>query len=202
MSAWGGLLVGRFRVSGEEMGGQVGHESDGAGLGVGGEPAPDLGGRDLGDGKKLLVAHKNTSPIDASDGGSMGMILSRSGRGRRGEVGVAGRGATLARDAIEEQAGQTEPVEIEKVTRLGRGLVVGRGGIVSAAHGDGGMVPVRESDDEIGIEASADLDDLDILSAERVMGMGDGDESRRGLGGGGSVLGAFRSPAGVACHSV
>ena len=67
-----------------------------------------------------------------------------------------------------------------------------RGGPVSAAHGDGGMVPVRESDDEIGIEASADLDDLDLLPAERVMGMGDGDESRRGLGGRGSVLAAFR----------
>ena len=104
---------------------------------------------------------------------------------------VAGRGASLARDAIEEQAGLTEPVEIEEVIRPGRGLAVGRGGPVSAAHGDGGMVPVRESDDEIGIEPSADLDDLDLLSAERVMGMGDGDESRRGLGGGGSVLGAF-----------
>jgi hypothetical protein len=64
------------------------------------------------------------------------------------------------------------------------------------------MVPVRESDDEIGIEASADLDDLELLSAERVMGMGDGDESRRGLGEEGSVLGAFRSPVVVACHPV
>jgi hypothetical protein len=179
-------------MSGEEMGGQVGHESDGAGLGVGGEPVPDLGGRDLGDGKRLLVAHKNTSPIDTGDGGSMGMILSRSGRGRRGEVGVAGRGATLARDAIEEPAGLAEPVEIQEVIRWGWGLAVGRGGPVRAAHGDGDMVTVREADDEIGIEASADLDDLDLLSAKRMMRMGDGDESRRGLGGGGSALEAFR----------
>jgi hypothetical protein len=190
--AWVGLLVGRFLVSYEEMGGQVGHESDGAGLGVGGEPVPDLGGRDLGDGKRLLVAHKNTSPIDTGDGSSVGMILSRPGRVRGGEVGVAGRGSTVARDAIEEQAGLTESVAIQEVIRPGRGLAVGRGGRVSAAHGDGGMVPVRESDDEIGIEASADLDDLDLLSAERVMGMGDGYESRRGLGGGGSVPGASR----------
>jgi hypothetical protein len=191
--AWGGLLVGRFLVSGEEMGGQVGHESDGAGLGVGGEPVPDLGGRDLGDGKRLLVAHKNTSPIDTSDVGSTGMILSRAGGVRGNGVDVAGRGASLARDAIEEQAGLAEPVELEEVIRPGRGLVVvGRGGIVRAAHGDGGMVPVRESDDEIGIEPSAEPDDLDLLSTERVMGMGDGHESRRGLGGGGSVLGAFR----------
>ena len=107
-------------------------------------------------------------------------------------MGVAGRGSTVARDAIEEQAGLTEPVEIEEVIRPWRSLVVVRGGPVGAAHGDGGMVPVRESDDEIGIEASADLDDLELLSAERVMGMGDGYESRRGLGGGGSVPGASR----------
>jgi hypothetical protein len=192
--------VGRFLVSGEEMGGQVGHESDDAGLGLGGEPVPDLGGRDLGDGERLLVAHKNTSPIDTSDGGSVGMILSRFGRGRRGEVGVAGRGAALAGDAIEEQAGLTEPVEIEEVIRPRRGLAVGRGGIVGAAHGDGGMVPVRESDDEIGIEPPAELDDLDLLSVEWVMGMRNGDKSRRGLRGGGSVLGAFRFPADVVCH--
>ena len=183
-SWWHGAdsCVGRFLVLGEEMGGQVGHESDGAGLGIGGEPVPDLGGRDHGDGKRLLAVHKNTSPIDTGDVGSMGMILSRVGRVRGGEVDVAGRRATLARDAIEEQADLTEPVEIEEVIRPGRGLAVGRGGIVRAAHGDGGMVPVRESDDEIGIEPSAELDDLDLLSAERVMRMGDGDESRRGLG--------------------
>jgi hypothetical protein len=44
------------------------------------------------------------------------------------------------------------------------------------------MVPVRESDDEIGVEPAADLDDLDLLSAEWVMRMRDGDESRRRLG--------------------
>jgi hypothetical protein len=200
--AWGGLLRVRSLLSGEEMGGQAGHESDGTGLGVGGEPAPDLGGHDLGDGTRILIIHKNISPIDTDDVGSMGMILSRFGRGRRGEVDVAGRVATLAGDAIEEQADLTEPVEIEEVIRPGRGLAVGSGGIVSAAHGDGGMVPVRESDDEIGIETSADLDDLDLLSTERVMGMGDGDESRRGLGRGGSVLGEFQFPVASACHPI
>ena len=66
--------------------------------------------------------------------------------------------------------------------RPGRGLAFGRRGVVRAAHGDGGMVPVRESDDEIGVEPSAEQDDLDLLSAERVMRMGDGDESQRRLG--------------------
>ena len=44
------------------------------------------------------------------------------------------------------------------------------------------MPSVRESDDEIGIDSPAETDDLDPLSAERVMRMGDGDESRRRLG--------------------
>ena len=65
--------------------------------------------------------------------------------------------------------------------RTRRDLVLGRRGVVRAAHGDGGMVPVRESDDEIGIEPAAELNDLDLLSTKRVMRMSDGDESRRRL---------------------
>ena len=130
----------------------------------------------------LLIVHKTTSPIDAGDVSSMGMILSGAGRARRGGVRVTGGGAILARDAVEEQADLTEPVELQEVIRPGRGLAFGRGGIVGAAHGDGGMVPVRESDDEIGIGASAKQDNLDLLSAEWVMRMGNGDESRRRLG--------------------
>jgi hypothetical protein len=110
------------------------------------------------------------------------MILSKVGRVRGGEMDVTGRRATLATDAIEESADLTEPVEIEEVLRSGRGVVLGRRGVVRAAHGDGSMVPVRESDDEVGIEPASELDDLDLLSAERVMRMGDGDESRRRLG--------------------
>jgi hypothetical protein len=110
---------------------------------------------------------------------STGMILSKVGRVRGSEVDMTGRRATLARDAIEEGADLTESVEIEEVLRRGRGLVLGRGGVVRAAHGDGGMVPVREPDNEIRIEPSAELNDLDLLSAKRVMRMGDGDESRR-----------------------
>ena len=95
---------------------------------------------------------------------------------------MTGLRATLARDVVEEQTDSTKPVEVQEVIRPGWGLAFGRGGIVRAAHGDGGMMPVRESDDEIGIEASAKQDDLDLLSAERVMRMGDGDESQRRLG--------------------
>jgi len=83
---------------------------------------------------------------------------------------------------VEEQTGSTKPVEVQEVIRPRRGLAFGRGGIVRAAHGDGGMAAIRESDDEIGVESSTELDDLDLLSAERVKRMGDGDESQRRLG--------------------
>src|SRR4051794_943481 len=164
------------------MEGQVGHHSDGAGPGIGREPVPDLGGLDRGGGKTPWIVHKNTSPTEANDVSSMGMILSWAGRARRGGVRPTGGGATLARDAVEEQPDLTESVEIQEVIRPGWGLTLGRGGIVRPAHGDGGMMPVRESDDEIGVKSSAEQDDLDLLSAERVMRMGDGDESQRRLG--------------------
>ena len=112
----------------------------------------------------------------------MGPILSRVGRARRGGVRVPGRWATLASDVVEEQTDSTKPVEVQEVIRPRRGLAFGRGGIVRAAHGDGGMAAIRESDDEIGVESSTELDDLDLLSAERVKRMGDGDESQRRLG--------------------
>ncbi len=44
------------------------------------------------------------------------------------------------------------------------------------------MPSVRETDDEIRIVPAAKPDDLDPLAAKRMMGMGDGDESRRRLG--------------------
>jgi hypothetical protein len=44
------------------------------------------------------------------------------------------------------------------------------------------MPSVRETDDEIRIVPAAKTDDLDPLAAKRMMGMGDGDESRRRLG--------------------
>lgn len=164
------------------MRGEVRHQPDGAGLGIGGEPAPDLGGRDQGNRNRLLIVHKNIPQIDVGDFGSMGMILSKVGRVRGVEMGVIVHGAARARDAIEEQADLTEPVEIQEMLRTRWDLVLGRRGVVRAAHGDGGMVPVRESNDEIRIEPSAELDDLDPHSAEWMMRMSDGDESRRSLG--------------------
>ena len=93
-----------------------------------------------------------------------------------------GRVATLAGDPIEEEAYLAKPVEIQEVLWRWWGFVLGRRAVVCAAHGNGGIMTVREPDDEIRIESPAELDDLDLVSAERVMRMGDGDESRKLLG--------------------
>ena len=95
---------------------------------------------------------------------------------------MAGRTPTVSSDAIEEPENLTEAVEVQEVSRRRRGVVLGRSEIIGAAQRDGGMPPVRESDDEIRIDSAAETDDLDPLSAEWMMGMGDGDESRRRLG--------------------
>ena len=107
----------------------------------------------------------------------------------------AGRTPTVVGHALEELEDLTKAVEIEEVIRPRRGIALGWSGIVGSAQGDGGMPPVRESDDEIGIDSPAEQDDLDPLSAERMMRMGDGDESRRWLARGGSAPGAFRASA-------
>jgi hypothetical protein len=98
-------------------------------------------------------------------------------------VGIrAGRTPTVVSHALDESEDLTKAVEIEEVIRSRRGIAVGWGGIVGAGQGDGGMPPVGESDDEIRINSPAEPNDLDALSAERMMRMGDGDESRRRLG--------------------
>jgi len=110
------------------------------------------------------------------------VILIRIGRGRRAIAALTRRGRAVARGAIEELEDLTEAIEIEEVSRRRGRIRFGRSEIIGAAQRDGGMPPVRQSDDEIWINSPAETDDLDPLSAERMMGTGDGDESRRRLG--------------------
>ena len=44
------------------------------------------------------------------------------------------------------------------------------------------MAPVREHDDQVRVVPSAKANNLDALTPKGMMGMGDGDESRRGWG--------------------
>jgi len=95
-------------------------------------------------------------------------------------------------EAIEHLEDLPEAVEIQEVNWPGRGISLREREIIGAAEGDGGMPSVGESDDEIRIDSPPETNDLDALSTKGVMGMGDGDESRRRLGRTGSALGAFR----------
>jgi hypothetical protein len=56
----------------------------------------------------------------------------------------------------------------------------------------GGMAAIGEPDNDVRVFAMTDGDDRQLLSAERMMGMGYGHESRRGLGQWGSALGTCR----------
>ena len=116
------------------------------------------------------------------------MILAGIVRGRRGGVVVSRRGPPLTSDAIEHLEDLTEAVEIEEMLGPRWPLILRRSEIIGVAQGDGDMPPVRESDDELRIRSTPQADDLDLLAPERMMGMGDGDQSRRRLGRRGSAL--------------
>jgi hypothetical protein len=97
-------------------------------------------------------------------------------------VALSGRHLAVSSDAIEELEDLAEAVEIQEVIRPRREIALGRGEIIGAAQGDGGMPSIGKADDEIRVVSAAKPDDLDSLATKRMMGMGDGDESRRRLG--------------------
>ena len=175
----------------DEVGGQARQQLDGGGLVLGSEPVPDLGRRDDEMSRWSLQFHKNISPSETRGVGTMGMILARIARGRRCGV-VVSRGPTLSSEAIEHLEDLTEALEIEEVIGPSWQLILRRSEIIGVAHGHGGMPPVGETDNELRIRATPQADDLDLLAAERMMGMGDGDQSRGRLGRRGSVPWASR----------
>jgi hypothetical protein len=109
-------------------------------------------------------------------------MLPRVAGRRPGRVALGWPRLRPPSDAIEELNGRPQALEVEQVLGRGRGRALGRREVVGAAQCDGGVSSVREPDDEVGIEPASDANDLDALAAEGVMGMGDGDESRRRLG--------------------
>jgi hypothetical protein len=110
------------------------------------------------------------------------VMLPRFGRFRPDGI-VRDRGSAPGLgQPVEQWDDPTQTVEVEQV--LGPGLrgEIRRGGVVRAAQGDGGVAPVWEPDDEVGILPAAKANDLDALTAQGVMRMGDGDESQRRRG--------------------
>ena len=96
--------------------------------------------------------------------------------------GTCGGIATGPAELLDEPDNLKQALDIEEVVGQGRRVVqTRRAGVVGPTHGDGGVAAVRESDDQIWIVPSADADDLDPLTAQRVTGMGDGYGFRRSL---------------------
>lgn len=60
--------------------------------------------------------------------------------------------------------------------------------VIGRTQREGGVGPVRELDNEVGISPLPDADDRDALAAQGVMWMGNGDRFRKQLGKWGSVL--------------
>jgi hypothetical protein len=109
-------------------------------------------------------------------------MLQRASWGCPGGFRGRGCGRLSAGDVVEEPDGGPEPLEVQEVLGPGWGRVVGGQAVVGAAQGEGGVTPVREPDDEVGVVPPAQANDLYALTAEGVMRVGDGDESRRKLG--------------------
>jgi len=83
---------------------------------------------------------------------------------------------------IEQLDNSTQTIEVEQ-------MLGGRGGrtldgwrVIGAAQGDGGVAPVGEHDNQVRVAASAKANDLHPMTPKGMMGMGDGNESRRGWG--------------------
>jgi hypothetical protein len=109
-------------------------------------------------------------------------MLPRWGRFRPDAIATGRGSAPRLGQAIEQLDDPTQTLEVEQVLGSPGGRTLQRRSGVGAAQGDGGVAPVGEPDDEIGISPSAEANDLDALAAEGVVRMGDGDESRRRLG--------------------
>lgn len=66
-------------------------------------------------------------------------------------------------------------------------------------EGDGRVRAIGQADNEVGVRTAAEAEDSEPLTAERVMGMRDGHESQRLLGGRGSALGMCQ-PFGIGLY--
>ena len=90
--------------------------------------------------------------------------------------------AILLADVIDELDHLAETVEIQQVSGNGWGVKSRGCRVVGPTHRNRGMETAGESDDEIGISASANANHLDLLTTERMIRMSDGHQSRRWLG--------------------
>jgi hypothetical protein len=109
-------------------------------------------------------------------------MLPRLGRSRPDAIARGRDGALRLGQTIEQLDDLAQPIEVEQVLGSPGGRTFQKRSVVGAAQGDGGVAPVGEHDNQVRIVPSAKANDLDTLTPKGMMGMGDGDESRRRLG--------------------
>jgi hypothetical protein len=121
-------------------------------------------------------------PLEDGATKMVGDILSPTAE--RAAAGISAgrvREASLLTEALDELGHLTQSVEIQQMRgREGRKGRIRRS--VRGTEGDGGMVAIRQPNDDIRSLAATDADDGELLPAERMMGMRDRHESGRGLG--------------------
>ena len=88
----------------------------------------------------------------------------------------------------DERSSLTQPRECKQGHRRKGGIVGARARIIGPTHGDGGVIAIGETDDQIRVCTLAQTHDGDALTAQRMMGMDDRDGFRKSLGRWGSVL--------------
>ncbi len=172
---------------------ELGEQADGPPLQVAGQAGPDVRRGHGRLGWRRVATHGGPSQERWCQGGRG--HPSRPGRGG-GAAGISARRvgeAPLPAKAVDELGHLTQSLEVKERARVARRKGYrGAPGVVRGGQGDGGMAAVGQPDDDVGALAAADADDRQLLSAERVMGMRDRHQSRRGLGGRGSALGMCR----------
>jgi hypothetical protein len=117
----------------------------------------------------------------------MGRIIAggRGGSGARGDV-VASTPPLLP--AGDESGQPAYSLGRQERNRRGTHLVGGLGSGIGPAQGNGGVVAVREADDEVRVDAAPDADDFQPLADEGMQRMAHHDELGRGRAEEGSVL--------------
>jgi len=168
----GGLRVCWGDRHGRKGAGELGHEADGALLGFRRQGRPDVqraglvgeSGSTRGDGQN--GRHVDSPPLSTSDT----------------SFSVAKMGHEVYRTP--------QPIDIEQGQGMGVRSECRQRGIIGPTQRDRCVRTIRAAHDEIGLSpgAMADANNLDALATERMMRVGDADESRERLGYRGSVL--------------
>jgi hypothetical protein len=92
----------------------------------------------------------------------------------------------------DELGSLAQALEIQETRQRGWRNCVFWESVICPTHRDGGMMTIRQTNNEIRICTSPNANQLNLLTAKRMVGMEDSYKSRRGVGRTGSVLWVFR----------